>query len=479
MATLTDKYAVPTSIAWTTSTTGTSITDERGAADVPAAGATYAVVWTSQYKTFQCQWRIRSRKAPAVAILTDPTGADVWTDWGEWQGANIDQDATSAVTQCGSQVRLNQTFTWSYDISANDLHEYEFRVRVINTPDLKVSDWCYQTLKVRYSPTMTLTSCSEAKDGAAVTVNTGWPRGMQSFRTLRYQRPVDGGSTAMLDNVDVQRADGSASSTVAWDEPQKHVVDYSGGKAVICQVLAFTSDGAQAWPGWTVLSGGYGVFTVGAHTPSGSVSTPTVLTAAADDALTVTVSTTGTDWDSVMASVTWTDGMGNAGQADAALVSHASRAWTLEAWAPPFDVSLNVRVSVTKGTGWRTATATATLPSNGRASFCSPDAGEVAILYDLTHSQVIETPVEVVQLADGRNVERRGLGCLRSFAVAGRYITDEQTQADFEPLRERGGWILRLPQGIRCPVAIQEVEHATDAAYKLRAVTVQCAEVSS
>ena len=457
MATLTDKYAVPTNIRWAK---GGSTGNTGGGVDVPSGGATANICWTSSYKTFQCQWRTRARKSPSAAILVDPTGADVWSDWGNWQGANIDTDATSAVTISGSDVKLTAAESWSYSISTEDLIEYEVRVRVINTSNVNVSDWAYGTLVVSYAPTITLTSCSEDKDGATVTLSTGWPRPLRSLRTSRYQRVYDAtvGTLTQIGVDEAQHADGTDAGSISWHEPQKHVVDYNGGKAVICHIDALTGDIAHPTVGLTI-DHGYWVMP-------------------GDDALTITVTTSSTDWDSVLALVTWTDGMGRTGQVDAELVSHTTGRWTLQAWAPPFDVVCDVRVSVTKGAGWKTASTTATVPSNGRASFVRQGGDEVAILYDLAHSQTIEPAVEVVQLADGRSVERRGLGALREFDVAGRYITDEQSQADFEPLRSQGGWVLRLPLGIRCPVAIQSVTVGTDAAFKLRAVSVQCAEVA-
>lgn len=475
MATLTDKYAVPVSVAWTDTLTNAGTVHTMTAASVPASGLTAAICWISSYKTFQVQWRMRARKSPAAAILDDPTGADVWTDWGSWQGADIDQDQTTPVTQLSNgRVRVTATETWTYDVTATDLIEYEVRVRVINTPDLTVSDWAYATLPVMYSPTLALTSCEESPDGCTVTMDASWPRGLSSLRTSLYAKVYSETATTQIDGATYQRADGT--STATWTEPSKHIVDYNGSKAVLCTVQALTTDGADVAISLPTFANKR-VLSVGAHTPSSGVSIPTVTTEPAGDALAVTVTPSGADWDSVMASVVWTDGMGRAGQVDATVADHTGTTWTLEAFAPPFDVELEVRVAVVKGAGWRSATETVTIPSNGRASFCHMDAGEVAIEYDLTHSQTIEPEAEVVQLADGRTVERRGLGCLRQFDVEGRYVTDDHDQGYFKPLRQLAGWVLRLPEGIRCRVAVQEVAVSTDAAYKLRAVSVQCTEV--
>lgn len=478
MAVLTDKYALPSQIQWAVDPTGTAITHTATALEVPEAGRNGAIMWSSKYKTFQVQWRDRKRYAPAAAILLDETGADVWTEFPEtWQGADIDSDSASTVTVCTGNDRRLAAEAFSYDITTYDLIERQVRVRVFNEPDLTCSDWVYATIPVRYSPTMTLSSCEESPEGCTVTLDTGWPRGASSIQTGLYAKQFSETATTQIDRGPYQRADGSASNLVTWTEPQSHIVTYKDDPVVMCDLQALTSDGASIVNGLQRFAN-KSLFFVGAHTP-GSISEPTVDLQASEQDLAITVTPSGADWDSVQAVVAWVDGMGHSGQVDATVMSHSGGQWLLYAFAPPFDVELEVRVSVQTGSAWRAVTETITVPSRGMASFCHPDCWEIAIEYDVEHSQSIEPVAETVQLADGRTVQRRGLGSLRTFDVAGRYITDDWWQSHFEPLHQLTGWVLRLPEGVRCPVGIEQVTIGSDAAAKLRAISVQCVEVST
>ena len=333
MPSVTSAYTAPQSIAWTNSA-GNSygphmLVDSTGT----AVRLSRKVRWRSNYATFQVQWRTRQRKAPGVAIVTDPTGADVWSDWSAWAGSDDSTSTPFTTTAADGTVTADTTVDLSYDMTAYDLTEVEVRVRVINATAGTCSAWSTSTLKIHYLPTLTLTGTLQADGSLSVAVSSNFLR----TQTLRINQ-VYSGAKAKVSKIGL--------ATWTWE----------GSSATFTLDAPYVYDNLKVYA-FLIIDGydGHSAFypvTIGSYTPP-TISEPSV---AFTDTKTHTVlAVTGT-YSAVAASVSWTDGLGH--DHFEVLDVKGSGPFTATVEAPPLGVEATYRVSCITASGWKAWTYT-------------------------------------------------------------------------------------------------------------------------
>ena len=126
---------------------------------------------SSEYKTFQFQWRRRRRYKPsAVELASGDVGGDVWEDFpGTWTGDTGTSYSTPASYSTATDKAVSlATFTYDYDTIDFDEYEYEVRVRAYNSPNGDYSEWAELRLHVRYMPHISGLSYERGADGNAI-----------------------------------------------------------------------------------------------------------------------------------------------------------------------------------------------------------------------------------------------------------------------------------------------------------------------
>lgn len=233
----------------------------------------YWLGWIANGYTFQANYRMRRRYKPSEAILIDPTGADVWEDWGAWQGVNVDISETAS--EVGTANTALPVFSWlkisgadvkiqpSYDLTTYDAIEYELRVRQFNATTKEVSEWAVQTIRLDYLPNTTTAAQRNADGSVTISVNTNWERGGNRFSIGAFANETDGNLVRLdVDGVSVDNE--AADFTI--EAPTAAAPDSAYLYTMIPQLS--TSDGISGNP-WEVEGLRYGM--VGNVAPEGYV----------------------------------------------------------------------------------------------------------------------------------------------------------------------------------------------------------------
>lgn len=491
MATLSSKWAAPISLMWV-SADGYAKAKAGGVPRyettrwyVGSGGATLHLKWSSRYKYFQIQARVRKRWSPAkvLAAHADASSYDYWDEAGDWQdmgGGSVSADSAAATTVGGGTYRFMATgMEFGYDISEYDLLEYTFRVRALNPPDNTCSEWHTQTLTVAYVPTVTLESCERTPSGARAVFSTNWARGVTIRAWGNFYTPGPDGVLRSTGPRAVQASsspfDSSGGKTVALDIPER-LRDSASNAVNVDQLRVLTGDGADdssafsAYRGHVsaALSPGGKVWDVmayilpcGAHVDPDEVPEPSVTATPGAASLAISVASSGTAYTGVSCHVSWADPLGNPHAEDVEM-EEDSGTWSGALLAPPFDTPVDVGVACSTSAGFRVSHQEVTAPSGGRVSWVSDDGGEVSIKLDPEFSSTYEPERETVKPA-GRStpVSRHGTGGKRKLKVSGSTSADDGWKAASEALRGPCDWWLRLPGGERYRVTVGSVGSST------------------
>ena len=472
MAVLDSIYSTPSGIGWTVNYSTSSGTFQNYL-DVPKAGVTAYVWWRSPSHTFQFQYRYRSRYIPSVAILTDPTGADVWTAWSAWGGVQSDGNGTPVDggvlnTNYYEPQRLpydnnrifTTPFTFTHDVSTYDMVEYELRVRVYNYPNYHCSEWRTERTKIRFRPQATAAvAAPQGSREYELAIDVAWERPLSE---AIYQLLGDKNSYAFPAS-----SDGDQSANV-WAMPSS--LSYTGYLAL--KKLALYGDGTCA----VEFPAALGVLTnperipIAAHTP-GVVPAYTATYDASDLTGLVLNVTTASAVDGVSMAVTWVDARGNEyiEQLESEDVNNNGKVWEATLINPPLDVELTWLYSITVSGDWKQDSEKLTVNSNG---LCLLDGfGE--------HFQIKYNP-EVAFDYDGENeaiaiagkklpVVRYGEHSKREVTLKGIVLNPDFDESygdmwhsDLNNLDNPHQWLLRLPGGYRQNVTIESADLSGD-----------------
>ncbi len=448
MAQVTTEYAVPTAIAW-------AKPDARSygsQAELAKGSAKARLRWSSNSKTFQVQWRRRGRLSPAaVDALPDSdsrknsVGAEVWDEWpDEWEGCDLATEGhldVSDTTRDNGAVMMNDYIEFPDRFAERDFWEVQVRVRAWDSYTYKVSNWCYDTLEVAYVPEVTSISASRNADGTfRFDVESDWQRDGNSLYWMLDQRPYPRYSVPDLGK--------------RWDYDFPVGVAATDATSIRLRYLhVVTCDGATVSRKSTVP--------IAEHTPA-TIDAPTV-TAEPDGSggLAVSITSETVPYDSVAAWYEWTDEYGDhrAGQLD---VEGSGSEWLANVECPPFDVDIDIRVSVTKDGEWRTVAASASVPSNGLTVWSWEDE-TFSLYFNPEISYSYSADAESVKLdGDQLPVSRHGTGGTRTISASGTLyeLSDRDWLPELQRLCADHDWMLRAPGGARHRVMVKSVTHS-------------------
>jgi hypothetical protein len=170
----------------------------------------YGIGWKSSNALFQVQWRYRRREKPSVAIISDPSGGDVWVpwdgdlesgsasesgeEWGEWQGVDVETSEGRSPTTPPAYQGVPGIYAIDsalgayepyiiplpYDVSTYDLTVLQIRARVILTfmTPKQVSNWAYGEVALAPAPQVnTITATRNADGSLTIALDTNLTRG--------------------------------------------------------------------------------------------------------------------------------------------------------------------------------------------------------------------------------------------------------------------------------------------------------------
>lgn len=468
MATLSN-YTLPANIRW--NKTGTDLLQ----VSTGGEGGTL-VAWTSQYYTFQVQYRTRERYSLAALALMGSDLRDVWTTWSAWTDPEsaVTNDIASTTAKSGQVITYTgHPFAYTYDWTTYDARELELRVRVFDLTTLTCSDWTYQLLRVAYRPTVTATAAHEADGSISVQVISDWVRSgsMLSVSNPRRWSAYGGGSPSLgwppserWGGITKLLTDdtGDTEFLVPGNLAQSNNYVYFG------QLSFITGDGAEGitsallYPSSSMTV--YRIAVTG-HTNPPGVDVPTI-TATEDSHGNLAVTVTG-NYDTAAAWYTWTDARGVTKQQQIELAASGANTWAGLIEAPPYDVAITINAAGTKTGQWASDTITETVDSAGAVTLQHTATSErVSILYNArdTVKRKYDNEVALFKPAgSSRSKSRYGEGGRMGLSVSG--ISPDVTQtvtglecagvAAFAELETWGDWILRIPGGERYAVALK------------------------
>lgn len=454
MAQVTSSLQIPSSISWDND--GKQL-NRRGKyllkAEIYESMTTLYLTWTSSCSTFQVQWRRRRRYSPAKALAVSSSGADVWEEWGEWEGSDLSGDAAIAATNDhGAIWALDEPFEIPYEFSEYDLWEYQVRVRVLDASSLACSEWAYETLRAAFMPQWEYGSATRNADGSVtLEVNHNMTRPC-SFKLGELKSSTTLGAilgiTKTIGKMNEKVALPAGGGTVVI--PANIIGSYKSIKTPNAQL---TSYDAAIVPGVAGLG-----FTVGQVSEDESITAPAATFEDTDLSTCVAVADAG--YDNVFVTAEWEDAYGNPHVESLDVAG----AWEAELFAPPYGVEIAYRITAAKGATWRTSTFLRTLNRRWtHMSFVSEDGETVVIRYKTTRKVTASVEGEAVKCAGRKNpVARHGMGGASKIVAEGK-ILDPMYSAggawlpDIEKLRSNKTWIYRDPEGRRMRVMVKSV----------------------
>ena len=450
MAQVTNKYGIPTSIYWETD----QVPGNNRAANTRHAGITRSrttlyVTWYSPCVTFQAQWRRRRRYSPAKALAVSLTGADVWEEWGEWEGSDLSEDA--AVIPLNPMVNyrvLDVPFEIPYDFSEYDRYEYQVRVRVIDEPSLLCSEWAYETLVASFEPEWSFGDVTRRADGgldAEIVCNSLRPfqfklgRVRKNYKTVGswnewVSLPAGGGAVSI-----------PASAVGAYDEVD---AGYANIK---------TYDGR-------LVFGQDDYLVVGQAPDDETITAPVV--AFEDTNLSTRATVEDAGYDNVFVTAQWEDAYGNPHVESLEVTG----AWEAAFPAPAYGVEITYFVTTVVGGKWRTSTFIRTFDGKGRMSFANGE-DYVELMYDTSWKADASLEGEYVKCA-GREkpVARHGEGATNKVTAQGTLLSSRATGTrassawlpEVQLLKSNRTWLYRSPLGERMNVMVNSVATSSE-----------------
>ena len=472
MAEISKNYTKPSNVCW--SLFGDA--DSYGAVgEVPYTGTTLYARWSSQYKSFQVQWRVSTRMSPATAEAEGYTvGGEVWTDWGDWEGNDITQDVATASKRNsgGTASVMTEGFTFGYAFDKYDKREYQFRVRAFDTSSHLCSEWGYGTVTVVYKPRLTGYSCTLNSDGSAsLTLQSNWTRGAS----------IDMGSFFAADGSFIRGQDVRAETSddggdITCTVPAKYVSD---GHIYVQLTRYVTCDQAWSYGDELPTSGDLIDFTVGHADPTKAITEPTFADGG-DGVWQATVTVTGSGYTNVLGWARWTDWTGAPATAELAVTKNSTKKWTLALASPPFGVPITVSAACIVDGEFivRTHELTVDYPNCVWTEAGATSGAYIELMYDQELGIDFDTGAETVQLAgDTLPTSRYSRACPRSISISGNALPSQQARSAWEPLREPHDWLFRTPDGLRARVALtslalsEDNRHITGVSAKMEEVT--------
>ena len=455
MAQVVSTLEVPGRLAWADVSDDGLRAATGGTVDVPSGGASRRVSWVSRHYTFQVQWRVRRRYAPAKAAAVYGEVGEQWGEWGPWQGATVDAtgEAKSECTRYPSLgiVAMDAPFEFAYSFGEWDAHEYQFRVRAFDEPTLNCSDWLTGTLRVLYRPSISLSATRNADGSVAVAFGTDWPRGGEASLV---------GQSALVPLPRMSRGSTASgrgeSSTVEVVVPADCIAGLSASSAALnvgtARFRAF--GGATATVARPAIP-------LAAHADDAEVTPPSVSVSEG------AVSVADAGYDSVFCSASWEDDEGNAYSAEVPMSADGS-AWEGAMECPPYDVPVSLRVAATVGAKWAEVSATATVPSRGRYTWTAEGSEASVTLHGSEAALSMEEEPDsatVKPVGRSRPVSRHGTGGARTLSFSGAVLRGrlsgenarfrQDGHADIlRVLREPGDLWFRTPGGGRYRVRV-------------------------
>lgn len=465
MTTIYTGYAVPSQLGLVTVRSGAIDGISQSSVTVrPGETLTVRPAWYSGYTGCQVQCRTRMRKAYAVGLLDDDSGAEVWTDFPEWttpSGATARAYVPGMTYQYATAISLQ----FGSALDQYDLYEVEIRARVYSAIYDRCSDWAYGTVLVAPCPTISsLTASTDASGRLVVTASTTQPR-TGTFIRMQGRRDVIDGSVAETNEGTSITADGNprqvpssllvsggANAGALWcrdayvyrpDEVNATRVEGTNGG---CSSIAYAGTG-----------GGY-MIAPSTHVDPQDVPDPSIsVTTTSTAQVVVSISCA---CDSVVARAEYSDADGNVFD-DFLSIGGSSPSWTAVLEDPPLGVDMTVKAACCNASGeYKLATATVTAVYDSHAML---DGGgrHIELRYEGEFSQASEPVGESIATAGRRlPVSRHGVNVSRTMQVKGTiafpsvFAFGDMELSALDALDEPHDWLFRNPRGVRKRVRV-------------------------
>lgn len=155
--------------------------------------------WKSAASAWQVQWRTRKRLNPNSLLPTTDysvltlEGTDWWTEWTDWQGADITGETVTPCTKATIAGTpggyTDDAVTIPYDFTQYDLWQFAVRVRAVDTNARKCSNWGESdVLSAGFCPRFLDMSAEPIPgEGWRVSVDTNWHRGGNELNVYSYE----------------------------------------------------------------------------------------------------------------------------------------------------------------------------------------------------------------------------------------------------------------------------------------------------
>lgn len=441
MPSLNSTLIAPLTLAWCnrTSASGSAVTSNKISVYPDGHSSlgilTPTVAFSSQYSVFQARWRMRRRYIPSIASAMDPTGADVWTQFGSWQGSDESSvTAFSTFTIFGSTRAFNPSVTLSYELGSSDydLIEYEFQVRVLNTTTGECSEWCSDTLQICYVPSIEVNgtlladgsmdleiACENSSRDIYLSVVNFISAGEVYGRRVYLTSVLSNGVVSTLNiAAEYVRSSMSLQCTVKMDTLEYDVIP----------------------------------IVIAPHVP-GVIVEPEIHFE--DTPIYTSISVTGT-YDNVSIVATWDDCEGNEHfeMLDAAEFSDEEHIARLV--APPLNTPIHFRVACTHENTWKAWTYAHVVSS--KSIIVSDDDG-ITFDFGAAAKYQISPNVSIVDMADGSSRSNYGIGAAKKITMDAFIIKYQSNPwvSELAKLYSSHDWWFRTPIGDRFRIAITSV----------------------
>ena len=486
MTTVNNSYAAPSDLGLAVSKNGTVDVGQRVInLHVGETLTLYPMLMTA-YTGNQTQYRIRHRKAYAVGLLEDPSGAEVWTDYPDWTTPSGATVLTRMNDYSNWRYAAGLSFTLAHSLSTYDLYEVEVRSRVYNSTADTCSEWAYGTVLVAPSPSVTsVTATTDAYGWLEFNIGTDWVRGgcLIGFWDILDAAQKKGTMHTFSTGADVGADPSILVASGAKAGSLRSQVAYLRVPGEFGTTFSYSEDG-----GCSMIAdsdGGY-IVSPGAHVDPGDVPTPTVAIDSASDPAAVFVNITCA-CDSVVARAEYADADGNDYTSYLDVASTGTGTWRAVLDAPPLGVEMTIRAACCNSSGqYKIVSATTTLAATSHC-YLDGDGDHVALAYEGEYGSQTDLDGESVICA-GRKlpVSRHGMAVSRSIDVKGTiafpsvFPWGDMELSGLNVLDNPHDWVFRNPKGVRKRVRVTSwsVDQDTEQLGRVAEVTINMEEVA-
>lgn len=424
-------------------------------------------IWSSDYKTFNIQYRIRWRYSPSQqAAQFDPKAWNAEWDNIDWVG---DENALITPSDILSKKDYNLT-SIPFDISEHDYGEMQIRVRVRDSQERDLpSEWLQETFPIRFYPAKSV-SATRNDDGSVtfgVSLN-GWQRGenivsigdIYAGSSARSSNKIGKYSTTKYETV---FEDGLVKFTLPYERIGDNTTVYLSATVTTCDKADISISGSV---------------TIG-NLPYNTLSLGEIEYEVQDGNVLLKMRANSAHQSAVYA-FRWADAFGRT-YSETINAEKVDGYWVATIKEPPFGVPIEARCVARASSGWGKKERTIP-PIAGRYALLTADGEDsIKLNASLEGRPAInlstETDTEIVNIY-GRTMPVSRYGGRKETRVEATAVVGDGflSLKDAERLSEPHDWLLRTVDGMRLKVSVNSVS-CTEEAPGWRELSVSMSEV--